>query len=357
MSHAAIPPGSSDLPHDHDHSHAHPEHVAHHFDSAQQQFDAAKVGMWVFLATEILMFGGLFAWYSLWRGLHPDVFLYAHHHLDWKLGLTNTFILIASSFTMAWAVRAAQLGQKQLLVILLALSIAGGCGFLVVKTFEYSAKYDHNLWVGASNLYHPEYKPEEKAAAHEDGTAEEPNAESENAAADATEDDTTDESAMKHDDVHHHAHPEAHAHWPEGMPKELAFQSNVPHAKTHNPDVAEGHKAGFAEEDTADHADDHADDGHGKKGGHTTKDNRDVYQKRRTHQFFQMYFLMTGLHTLHVIVGIGLIGWLLLRSMGLSFAGGPFTPQYYVPVDLVGLYWHLVDLIWIFLFPLLYLIH
>lgn len=355
MSSAAIPPGSPDLPHDHDHSHAHPEHVAHHFDTAEQQFDAAKVGMWVFLATEILMFGGLFAWYALWRGLHPDVFLYAHHHLDWKLGMTNTFILIASSFTMAWAVRAAQLGQRGLLVLLLALSIAGGCGFLVVKSFEYHAKWEHGLWIGSSNKYFQYSKSEGGAAAATN--AEEPG-----------EHDEPSEAGHKepHAKIEPPRHPLANSDWPEGVPPDLAFQSNVPHAQIYDSDVATDRKAEFVEEPVeAKHQEtDHKDaSGHGEEklsgghGGKKTFAELSPFEKRRTYQFFQMYFLMTGLHTLHVIIGIGLIGWLLLRSIGFSFAGSSFSPQYYLPVDLVGLYWHLVDLIWIFLFPLLYLIH
>ncbi len=116
----------------HDHGHAHPPHLAHHFDTPQQQFESGKLGMWVFLATEILMFGGLFCAYSVYRANHPEIFEYAHHFLDRKWGAINTVVLLVSSFTMAWGVRAAQLGQKSLLVGLMAVTLLGGVAFMVI---------------------------------------------------------------------------------------------------------------------------------------------------------------------------------------------------------------------------------
>ena len=89
-------------------------HLAHHFDTPAQQFSSAKLGMWLFLATEILLFGGLFCAYAVYRSNHPEIFIYAHRYLDRNLGAVNTAILLASSFTMAWAVRAAQLGRAAL---------------------------------------------------------------------------------------------------------------------------------------------------------------------------------------------------------------------------------------------------
>ncbi|MCC7205097.1 MAG: cytochrome c oxidase subunit 3 family protein [Phycisphaeraceae bacterium] len=305
----------------------HDPNLAHHFETPKQQFDSAKVGMWVFLATEILMFGGLFCAYAVWRSNHPDVFLYAHTKLDWRLGGINTVLLIASSFTMAWAVRAAQLSQKKLMVALLALTIAGGCGFLVVKTFEYSAKYHHGLWVGHWNQYHPNYQgpKHEEAAAHaavapapgsSDGGS------NVSAPGSAGGYDQLALTAPEHSQVTH-APP-----GPQGIVPALV---TPPSSAQVQADLAEQH--------------------------HTSHYNlawEDLppAEQARTHQFFQIYFLMTGLHTFHVIVGLGLLTWILLRGLR-----GAFGSAYFTPVDLVGLYWHLVDLIWIFLFPLLYLIH
>src|SRR4051794_19055275 len=110
-----------------------PSFLAHHFDTPQQQFDSGKLGTWLFLTTEILLFSGLFCAYSVYRANHPEIFEFAHRYLDKWLGALNTIILIFSSFTMAWGVRAAQLGQKKLCVNLLAITIVCGAGFMVVK--------------------------------------------------------------------------------------------------------------------------------------------------------------------------------------------------------------------------------
>ena len=110
--------------------------------------ESGKLGMWVFLATEILMFGGLFCAYAVYRASNPEVFLFAHRALDTSWGAINTAVLLASSFTMAWGVRAAQLGQKKLLIGLLIATLFGGAGFMLIKTVEYKAKWDHALFVG-----------------------------------------------------------------------------------------------------------------------------------------------------------------------------------------------------------------
>ena len=219
----------------------HAPHLKHHFDTAEQQFDAGKLGIWLFLATEILLFGGLFCAYAIYRANHPEIFVYAHRYLDKLLGATNTVVLLCSSLTMAWAVRAAQLGQRRLLIALLSLTLLGGAGFMSIKYVEYKAKWEHGLLPGT------------------------------------------------------HFAPQEHA---------------------------EGEAAAA----------------HGKR-----PDNTQI--------FFGIYFLMTGLHGIHVLAGMGAIAWILVRSVK-----GHFGPEYFTPVDFVGLYWHLVDLIWIFLFPLLYLI-
>ncbi|MGE4170468.1 MAG: cytochrome c oxidase subunit 3 family protein [Candidatus Margulisiibacteriota bacterium] len=204
-------------------------HVAHHFDTAEQEFETAKLGMWVFLVTEVLFFGGLFVAYAIFRNMYPEMFLEAHHQLSWKLGGLNTLFLITSSFTMVLGVRNAQLSRSKRSIFYLLVTLLFACGFMCVKYIEYAAKFHHG------------YLPP------------------------------------------HFFHGEGHF-------------ATMP-------------------------------------------------------IFFGLYFMMTGLHGVHVLIGIGLIAWLIIRSLR-----GEFHADYYTPVEMVGLYWHLVDLIWIFLFPLLYLI-
>jgi cytochrome c oxidase subunit 3 len=206
-------------------------HVAHHFDSADTQFDSGRMGIWIFLVTEILFFGGMFCAFAVFRSWYFEAFREAHHHLDKVMGGTNTVVLICSSLTMALGVRSAQQSKKRLTCLMLVLTIAFAATFLVIKYFEYSHKFHEGLLPGA------------------------------------------------------------------------AFS-------------AEGFKTG-------------------KDAG----------------IFFACYFMMTGVHGLHVVIGIALISWVLVRA-----AKGQFSSRYYAPVEGVGLYWHLVDLIWIYLFPLLYLV-
>lgn len=230
----------------------HTPHLAHHFETPHQQFSAGKLGMWVFLLTEILLFSGLFCAYAVYRANHPEIFEYAHQFLDKTLGAINTGVLITSSLTMAWAVRCAQLGQRRRLITLLALTLLGGCGFLSIKYVEYKHKWEDGL------LWASQYKPVE------------------------------------------------HAETRKPVGDQPPVKSSLAHSEA----------------------------------------------PRHVGIFFSIYFVMTGLHGLHVIAGMGAIGWVLTRSIR-----GDFGPLYFGPVDYVGLYWHLVDLVWIYLFPLLYLIH
>lgn len=375
-------------------SHAHNPHLAHHFDTVQQQFASAKLGMWVFLATEILMFGGLFCAYAFYRGNHPDLYEFAHYFLDTNLGFINTIILLASSFTMAWGVRAAMLGQQKLLQILLALTLCGGVGFMVIKTFEYASKYNHGLWFGPSNAFYydeankdpnapsahmnPEdlqhaldYRDKkvhgkgggdhkahdgkhdekhdakhgsEHDAAHADSTHGEKPEAAHADASDASHSDAATEAPQALDvsstDTEAKAAAEARANWP-GAPNSTDVYAGSA--------VAAG-PSGIAES--------FYEDPEATKltasAGHKAVPFNELPPKdqERAHLFFQIYFLMTGLHGLHVMIGMGLIAWIWYRA-----AKGAFGPENFTAVDLVGLYWHLVDLIWIFLFPLLYLIH
>ena len=213
--------------------HAHDPHQQHHFTTMEQQFDTAKLGMWLFLATEILLFGGLFVGFGMMQGRYPQEFLEAHEHLKRWQGALNTVVLLFSSFTMVMAVDAAKTNKRQKSVTYLFVTIVCACIFLVVKYFEYAHKFEEGWLPG--KFYH--------------GTGD--------------------------------AIPGSH--------------------------------------------------------GYAT--------------FFAFYFMMTGLHGIHILVGIGLLSWILFRARK-----GEFSNAYYTPVDLVGLYWHIVDLIWIYLFPLYYLI-
>ncbi len=204
--------------------------LAHHFESLPEQREAATFGMWVFLATEVLFFGGLFLTYTLYRGLNPRAFAEASHHQNLFLGAVNTAVLIASSLTMAMAVHSASRGKRRPLVAFLLSTIVLGGVFLGIKIVEYAAKFEHHLVPGPHFRY-------------------------------------------------------------------------------------EGPFAGGAQ------------------------------------LYFSLYFAMTGLHALHMVVGIGI-----LATLAVLAHRRRFTVEYNSPVEIAGLYWHFVDIIWIFLFPLLYLI-
>lgn len=204
--------------------------LAHHFENLEQQREAGTLGMWVFLVTEVMFFGGIFLAYILYRTLYPAGFAEASRELDVTLGAINTAILLASSLTMALAVFQAQVGNRRLLVLFLALTMMLGLAFLGIKAVEYQHKFEHHLFPGSGFQY----------------------------------------------------------------------------------------------------------------------SGADPAQAR---MFFWIYFAMTGMHALHMVIGIGVMAVLIVQS-----ARGRYSPEYHAPVELSGLYWHFVDIVWIFLFPLLYLI-
>ncbi len=271
--------------------HGHDPHLQHHFDTPAQQFAASKFGVWLFMVTEILMFGGLFCAYAVYRGLHPEIFHYAHKFLDARLGGINTVVLITSSLTMAMAVRAAQLGLKKQIPVLLALTFLGGLGFMCVKYFEYSHKFHDALLPGTH------YMLREAVEGH-GGSA-------------GTTSTATPSTA-----------------------------ASVVAAPSQNPDrplilvPADGPEGLATVTEAADET------------GHELGP-----EPRNVQIFFGIYFMMTGLHGIHVLVGMGMLAWAFKNSLA-----GAYGPTYFTPVEIVGIYWHLVDLIWIFLFPLLYLI-
>jgi len=210
----------------------HPVYLQHHFSDADQQRESAKLGMWIFLLTEILLFGGLFVAYGIFRAWYPEMFLNAHKQLNVFLGTINTIVLITSSLTMALAIRSMQVhtDHRRQAVYFLIITLLLAATFLVIKYFEYAHKFELGQLPGKFYTF-------------------------------------------------------------DGLP------GNNPHI------------------------------------------------------FFSIYFAMTGLHGLHVIIGMIVIGWMLYRTIK-----DHFSAEYYTPLEMTGLYWHLVDMIWIFLFPLLYLI-
>jgi cytochrome c oxidase subunit 3 len=276
-------------------------HLAHHFESPAQQYQSARLGMWVFLVTEILFFGGLFCAYAVYRANHPEIFIFGHHFLDKNLGALNTVVLIFSSFTIAWAVRAAQLKQIRLLKLLLGLTLLCAFTFLGVKYVEYSHKWHAGL------LWARSYAPQ-----------------------------------VHHGEGDHGAAPESVQMAVPAGGESAAVAGTAPAepapATAATPDhsniapAATG-PAGLAVEAAG--------------GGDEV-----VAEPKNAQTFFSIYFLMTGLHGIHVLGGIGAMFWLLFCARRGDFSTGHFTK-----VDMVALYWHLVDLIWIYLFLLLYLIH
>ncbi len=267
----------------------------HHMD-APTAYQSAKFGMWLFLATEVLLFGGLFAAFTIFRWLYLDVFIDACRHLDIALGATNTAVLLTSSLTAALSVDAAQRGNNAAVRKYLLFTILCGFGFLVIKYQEYSYKAGHGIFPGDFHevLYFGAYLIITCAL-----TA----------------------IAFKH--FHNRRMGSFYTYLSVILVLTAAyFISNVMIFG------GPGHPAA------------HADTVWG-----------DAAFGNKYKMFYGLYYCMTGLHALHVIMGMGILFWVFLLAKEDRFSG-----QYYTPVEVGALYWHLVDLIWIYLFPLLYLI-
>ena len=275
--------------------HEHPAHLAHHFESPRQQFESGKLGIWLFLTTEVLLFSGLFCAYAVYRAGHPEIFAYAHLYLSKALGATNTAVLIFSSFTMAAAVHAAQVGSQRWLVWLLRITLVCGFVFLGIKFIEYKAKWEEHLLPGQG------YRPTEAPpGAMVPETGEKPEAKP----AEAKPPAAASGFVMEKSNIG----PAAVG--PAGIsPKWLTRKTARPEHAWVGP------------------------------------------EPYNVQLFFGIYFAMTGLHGVHVLAGMAAIAWVLGRARR-----GEFSREYFAPVDFTGLYWHLVDLVWIFLFPLFYLI-
>jgi len=316
------------------HDHEHPWFLGHHWANPGQQFEAGKLGMWLFLATEVLLFGGLFCGYAVWRGNHPELFKFGSQYLNTALGATNTAVLIASSLTMAWAVTAAQQNKQALLKIMLLLTLAGAVTFLVIKYFEYTHKFHEGIYPGMAYYGLPGESShwfDEQAGVFATPQLQAPVATPQPPPPDMPPAETP-------------ALPTA-AMGPAGLNLAAldSLQASNSIAESFELTAAEIEHPGAmpaGHEGEADHA-----------AGQPSHHLQDPFRPRDAHMFFNIYFMMTGLHGIHVAVGIVVISWLFFRA-----SRGEFNEQYFTPVDLGGLYWHVVDLIWIFLFPLFYLI-
>lgn len=367
--------------------HGHSPFLAHHFDDPEQQYDSGKLGMWLFLVTEILFFSGMFCAYALYRSLHPEVWTYASQFLNETLGAFNTGVLLFSSLTMAWGVRCAQLRQHTGLIVSLAATLGCASMFLGVKAIEYTHKWDLGL------LPAGEYIAQVPDAIHHEGVSPWLYWISAIPAicavafglwyayALATRQKQTTEVAGP-------LLVTALCYFV-GVFIGIAFQNaeEAAHASAHS---SEAHSTDHGHDDhgtSAGHeGDSHADEEHAE--GHESKDHEgdgheekaadaevaaassskvtlvsttpmvpgapldaDVNQPGGAGLFFSIYYCMTGVHAIHIIGGMVVITWLLVRA-----SKDHFNEEYFGPVDYVGLYWHIVDLIWIYLFPLLYLI-
>jgi cytochrome c oxidase subunit III len=290
----------------------HPKFLAHHFATPRQQYESGKTGMWLFLSTEILLFSGLFCAYAVYRANHPEIFIYAHRYLDKTLGGINTLVLILSSLTAAWAVRAAQLNQRRRLIGLIVATLVCACCFLGIKAVEYEHKWKHGL------LWGKRFRPELIQGADEKSSAAAPTASMVAALSPAAS------TPAKTTQATSGAAPGTAV----TTGSELNIHSNIAPAAAGPAGLARGPARSAVPEESS-----------GER-------------PKNVQIFFGIYFVMTGLHALHVIAGMITFLWVLSRAIR-----GDFSSEYFTPVDLAALYWHLVDVIWIYLFPLLYLIH
>lgn len=278
----------------------------------KQQEESVSIAMWAFLVQEIMFFGGLFTAYLVFRSRYPMAFAAGSNHLDAFLGGLNTLVLIVSSLTMALTVYFAQKGNRNMQVILIVLTMIFGTTFLVVKYFEYADKYHHGLVpIAGLNQKIKGNGAEPKAASSERPATQTELASQEKNSLESPKAETS------------HANPRGEFQW---------------HDEKGDKIILEARQKGYLTK--------YEEIGYFTNG---ELDNNKVRDKVRI--FFYIYFVMTALHGLHMIVGLGIMAWLLWMAWR-----GSYTADYYSPVEISGLYWHFVDIVWIFLFPLLYLL-
>ena len=270
----------------------HPTNKQFFFHTSEQQFEASKLGMWLFLATEILLFGGMFVAYGIFRFLYPEVYEAASLQLNTLLGAANTVVLLLSSLTMVWAIRGIQMDNRKVLIGNLIATMVLASAFLVVKYFEYEHKFHEGIFPGINFEL-----------------AEDTQTVSELSGANAIQPIVV---------IEGHAADEGHAE-EEAVAEEGAAAAPLTEAEAEAAAKAEAKE--------------------------------EIFHLRRAGIFFAIYYMMTGIHAIHILIGIVAIGILTWKSWK-----GKYSSVWYTPVENVGLYWHIVDIIWIFVFPLMYLI-
>ena len=409
--------------------HDHPESLAFHFDTMKQQYEAGKLGMWLFLATEVLLFGGLFCAYAVYRGNHAGLFAWGSQFLDVKLGTVNTVVLIVSSVTMAIAVTAVQRGRRWPVIVALGITFLCGVVFMAIKSVEYEHKFhEHLVW--GMGFYEPVPGAEDttgtvlaagpivgdpvKGQLRWNATCRACHGLAGEGIAGQGKDIRTSDFIYARDDAELVAFVKVGRVATDplnttgiNMPPRggnpmlkdpdlynivaylrtfmvptdddetgVTEQENTPTENAPPGDAAPAPAVAAAvavappEEEFwipkstipdppagppgVDAA--YLDNFVGRFGEYRARPpaaDTDPGENRpdNAHVFFGLYFLMTGLHALHVLVGLAVIAWLILRTVFGEFGSGYFTP-----IELGGLYWHIVDFIWIFLFPLFYLI-
>lgn len=333
------------------HGHDHPWYLGHHWQDPKQQFEAGKLGMWLFLATEVLLFGGLFVGYSVWRSNHPELFKYGSQFLDTKWGAINTCVLILSSLTMAWAVTAAQQGKQGLLKLMLSLTLLGAMGFLAIKYVEYKHKFDEGYFPGLKFYSQPGPHSHTWVSP---GSAGHGSPEVGGGAGVAPHADAAAVGAVVGEGLDDHASgltpaPGADSTTPSTAPAATA-QADPTIPPVDAPQIAPAAVGPSGLKQGADLIETPFEFSERHHTAHVHP-LQDPERPPNAHMFFNIYFMMTGLHGVHVVIGMIVITWLLVGAIR-----GRFGADYFTPVDLGGLYWHIVDLIWIFLFPLFYLI-
>ncbi|HMJ08062.1 MAG TPA: cytochrome c oxidase subunit 3 [Pyrinomonadaceae bacterium] len=290
--------------------HYHPPGLQHQFENMKQQEESVSIGMWLFLVQEIMFFGGLFTVYLVFRSKFPMAFAAGSNHLDAFLGGLNTLVLIVSSLTMALTVYYAQKGDRIKQVVLIVLTMMFGATFLVIKGVEYADKYNHGL-VPVSGLNRRVAAPPENETVLP--------------AVHAAVAETAAES--EHGEEEEYINPRGEFVWKNTSLVKMAIEEQAADPK--GTYLTKSEQIGYFS--------------NGQIDANKFRD--------KVRIFFWIYFVMTGLHALHMIVGLGLMTWL-----GWKAWKGTFGPDYYMPVEMSGLYWHFVDIVWIFLFPLLYLL-
>jgi cytochrome c oxidase subunit 3 len=297
----------------------------HHFDDMTQQYEASGFGMWVFLVQEVMFFGGLFVAYLVYRHLYFNAFGTASATLRIWLGAFNTVVLIASSLTMAFAVNAASIGKRKLTMFFLTATLGLGSIFLAVKAVEYSEKFEKREVPGPNFCFHPG------------------GGECSSVVERADEPDTL---AGTINIIKRYA---------TGGWGKLPENASIEHVGANEP-LKNTSEMASAREDHVQSEHTAGSSGEGAAIEEAAAGEPGANERQRSMPgseiYFSLYFAMTGMHALHMVIGVAVLLWLIYWA-----SKGLYNAEYFTPVENFGLYWHFVDIIWIYLFPLLYLIN